>query len=117
MISHVVLFRTKADLSGDERTALIASFERAMREIPTVRSVRVGKRIAVGAGYEQRAVDGVEFLVAIDFDDVIDLQTYLEHPAHAELAERFNRTCVTTMILDVVVTQDASGVSRWLPSE
>ena len=39
MISHVVLFRPKPDLSNADREGLVAAFERAVRDIPTVRGV------------------------------------------------------------------------------
>src|SRR5438105_1213410 len=45
VISHVVLFRPKPDLTAADREALIAAFEFAVSEIPDVRGVRVGRRV------------------------------------------------------------------------
>ena len=100
MISHVVLFRPKPDLSSAEREGLVAAFERAVREIPTVRAVRAGRRVTFGAGYEQQAPDIVDFLIVLDFDDLAGLQTYLQHPAHAELGDRFNQAFRSGLIYD-----------------
>jgi hypothetical protein len=116
MISHLVLFRAKGDLSDAEREAVIAAFEHALHEIPTVRSVRVGRRLMFGAGYEETASDRVEFLITIDFDDLVGLQTYLEHPVHVELGERFNRACAMAMVFDFAVSQGVSDVRRLLTS-
>ena len=117
MISHVVLFRAKANLSHDEREGLVNAFEHAVQRIPTVRAVRVGRRVTVGAVYEQRSGDSADVFIAIDFDDVAGLRTYLEHPAHIELGERFNRAAGTALVFDFDVTQDASGILAFLQPE
>ena len=110
MISHVVLFRTHRDLPSHERDGLLTAFERAVRDIPTVRGVRAGRRVLFGAGYEGAAPESVEVLVAIDFDDLSGLQAYLEHPVHVELGERFRRACANSMIFDFAGTEDASAI-------
>ena len=110
MITHVVLFRVRPDLSQEERDALLDAFERAVRDIPTVRDVRAGTRVRFGAGYEQRGSDAFDFLVAIDFDDLIGLRDYLQHPAHADLGERFNRACAEMLVYDFSTTRDLSRI-------
>jgi hypothetical protein len=92
VIAHVVLFRPKADLPLEDRRALVAAFERAIRTIPTVRAVSVGRRVRHGAGYEQAAPDDADYLVTIQFDDLDGLRVYLAHPAHQELGARFGRS-------------------------
>ena len=52
MIAHVVLFRPRGDLSPAARAALAGAFEPAMREIPSIRRTRVGKRFVHGRAYE-----------------------------------------------------------------
>ena len=69
MIVHVVLFKPKAELSAGDRGALVEAFERALREIPTVRGVRIARRITHGAGYESVAPNVADFLVVIDVVD------------------------------------------------
>ena len=103
MIAHVVVFRPKPDLSADDRRSLVAAFERAIREIPAVRGVRVGRRVTCGAGYEQRMPETVDYLIVIDFDDLEALQTYLHHPAHEELGARFNQSLSSALMYDFEV--------------
>ena len=106
MIAHLVLFRPKPDLSKEDRRALVNAFERAVRDIPSVRAVRVGRRVIHGAGYEQSMPDTGEFLIVIDFDDVEGLQAYLRHPVHEELGVRFYQSLSSTLVYDF----EAGGV-------
>ena len=103
MIAHVVLFRPKPDLSVDDRRSLMTAFERAIREIPAVRNVRLGRRVTHGAGYEQRMAETADCLIVIDFDDLEALQTYLRHPAHEALGARFNQSLSSAWIYDFEV--------------
>ena len=103
MLSHVVLMKPRADLTGAERDALLAAFERAIREIPSVRGVRVGRRVVHGAGYEARVPDAADYFVVLDFDDLDGLQAYLRHPAHEELGARFNQSLSSALIYDFEV--------------
>ena len=100
MISHVVLMKPRRDLSATDRTALIDAFERAVREIPTVRGVRVGRRVIHGAGYEASAPDAADYVAIIDFDDLAGLQAYLRHPAHGDLGARFNQALIGALVYD-----------------
>jgi hypothetical protein len=100
MITHVVLLKPRADLTAADRHAFVAAFERAMRDIPTVRSVRVGRRVMHTGGYEQGMPDTADFLALIEFDDVDGLREYLHHPAHAELGALFNRILTSALVYD-----------------
>ena len=100
MVWHVVLMKPRPDLSSGDRPALVDSFNRAVREIPTVREVRVGRRVAHGAAYEAAAPDSADFMVSIGFDDLAGLQAYLRHPAHEELAARFYRSLSSALVYD-----------------
>ena len=100
MVSHLVLMKPRTDLSPADTRAFVDAFDRAMREIPTVRAVRVGRRVLHGAGYEQSAPDAADYLVVIDFDDLAGLQTYLRHPAHEELGARFGRSLSSALVYD-----------------
>ena len=103
MVSHVVLMKPRPDLSDADRRAFIDAFDRAMREIPTVRGVRIGKRITHGAGYEKTAPDAADYLAVIDFDDLAGLQAYLRHPAHENLGARFGASLSAAMVYDFEV--------------
>ncbi len=100
MIDHLVLLKPKADLPARDRQALVAAFERAVREIPTVRAVRLGRRVRLGAGYERAASEQVEFLAVVTFDNLAGLKTYLEHPSHVELGAQFHRSLESAQVYD-----------------
>ena len=72
MVSYLVLMKPRPHLTASARTGLVYAFERAVREIPTVRDVRIGRRIAHGAGHEAFAPDTADYLAMIDFDDLAD---------------------------------------------
>jgi hypothetical protein len=103
MVSHVVLMKPRPDLTAAARTALVDAFERAVREIPTVRGVRIGRRIAHGAGYEASAPDTADYLAIIEFDDLAGLQAYLRHPAHEQLGARFGDSLSAALVYDFEV--------------
>ena len=103
IVSHIVLMKPRPDLSAADRRALVDAFDRAIREIPTVREVRVGRRVTHGAGYEQAMPDTADYLIVIDFDDVAGLQAYLRHPAHEELGARFNQSLSSALVYDFEV--------------
>ena len=102
MVTHLVLMKPRPDLSSAEREAFVAAFERALRDIPSIRGVRVGKRVVHGAGYEQSAPDA-EYVAAIDFNDLAALQTDLQHPAHVELGARFGTSLSWALVADFEV--------------
>ena len=103
MISHLVLMKPRTDLSAADRDAFVTAFERALREIATIRGVRIGRRVTFGAGYEQTSPDAADYLAAIDFDDLAGLQAYLRHPAHEELGARFGRSLSAALVYDFEV--------------
>ena len=92
MIAHVVFVKPRADLTTAERQVFVAALERAVREIPSVRHVRIGRRLLHGAGYESTAPDAADHIAVIDFDDLEGLQAYLRHPAHQELGAVFSES-------------------------
>ena len=100
VVVHVVLFKPRADLTPLDRAAFVSAVERAIKEIPTVRGVRVGRRVMFGAGYEKTAPDAADFLAVLEFDDLAGLQTYLQHPAHEELGRRFNESMAAGSVYD-----------------
>jgi len=103
MVSHVVLMKVRADLSAVERLALIDAFKQAIRNIPSVRGVRVGTRVTHGAGYETGALDTADYVVVVEFDDLAGLQAYLRHPAHGDLSTRFRQSLGSALVYDFEV--------------
>ena len=102
MVSHLVLMQPRPDLSAADRRGFIEAFERALREIPTVRGVRIGDRLTHGAGYEQIG-PAMNYVAVIDFDDLAGLQAYLRHPAHEELGAWFGRSLSAALVYDFEV--------------
>jgi hypothetical protein len=95
--------KPRADLTDVDRAALVAAFERAARAIPTVRAVRIGRRVVHGAAYESSAPDAADYLAIVDFDDLAGLQTYLRHAAHDELGARFRQSVSAATVYDFEV--------------
>ena len=110
MVAHVVLFRLRADLPAGDATALLTAFARAVHEIPSVRSARVGRRVRVGAQYEQLPQPDFPYAAIIEFDDRAALQEYLNHPEHDDVAARFWSTLEATQVFDYELhTADANA--------
>jgi hypothetical protein len=105
MVWHLVLMKARPDLSETDRRALVAAFDRAMRNIPIVREVRVGRRITHGAGYEAASREQADIMISIGFDDLDALQAYLRHPAHEELAARFRQSLSSALVFDFEETE------------
>jgi hypothetical protein len=98
-VSHLVLMKPRLELTLANRQAFIDAFDRAIREIPTVRGVRIGRRIMHGAAYEP-AAPTMDYVAIIDFDDLAGLQTYLRHPAHEELGRLFGQSLSGSVVYD-----------------
>lgn len=109
MVWHLVLMKPRADLSPGDRQALVEAFNRAVRGIPTVREVRIGRRVTHGAAYEMAAPDSADYVASIGFDDLAGLQTYLRHPAHEELAVRFYQSLSSALIYDFEMDGSLAG--------
>ncbi len=103
MISHIVLMKPRPNLAPADVAAFVEALQRAVRDIPAVRGVRVGRRVTHGAGYEAGAPDAADYLAIIDFDDLAGLQAYLRHPAHAAVGERFGQSLKAAMVYDFEV--------------
>lgn len=103
MIVHVVLFRLRVDLSEADRDGLLATFTRAVREIPSVVRATVGPRVLHGAGYEAGNADAFPYVAMLEFNDLAGLQEYLTHSAHAEPARMFFAAIEASVIADYQV--------------
>jgi hypothetical protein len=112
MILHVVLFRLKPDLAEEAREALAAALARATREIASLRRVRVGSRVTFGRPYEQLMTTDYSFAAILEFDDQRGLQTYLDHPAHEQLAQRFYASVGEALTYDFEMWDSDEGIER-----
>jgi hypothetical protein len=100
MLLHVVLFRPRPDLSDADRRGLGAALESALRDIPSIRRFRVGRRVVHGAGYEALMREDLECAAIVEFDDLAGLQAYLRHPAHQQLGTRFMSSLSASAMYD-----------------
>ena len=101
MIAHLVLFRPKADMSPQERQSVLDGLTSAAIDIPSVRTLRVGRRVRHGvAGYEQAMHQDFEYAVIIEFDNVEGLKAYLAHPKHTALGDHFTRLSSAALAYD-----------------
>jgi len=108
MIAHLVLFRPRPDLTSDARAALAAAFETAIREIPSIRRARVGRRVTHGRPYEALMRVDYQYTAILEFDDLAGLKAYLAHPAHDQLASRFFSACEDALMYDFEMSEGAS---------
>ena len=113
MIAHIVLFRPRAGLSNSGRTNLAAAFETAIRDIPSIRSARIGTRVLHGRPYEALMRSDYPYAAILEFEDLAGLKAYLEHPAHERLASTFFESFEEALMYDFEMQEGAAGlVSR-----
>jgi stress responsive alpha/beta barrel protein len=107
VIIHVVLFSPRSDLSDSDRAAVLDSLTKAAREIPSIRRLRIGRRIKHSLpGYEQAMRDDYEYAVVIEFDDVAGLKAYLQHPAHTAAGHHFTASAARALAYDYEVAEE-----------
>jgi hypothetical protein len=114
MVAHVVLFRPKPGLDADSRQRLAAAFERALREIPSIRRAHVGRRILHGRPYEQLMTVDYEYGAILEFDTAADLTAYLTHSAHDALGAMFFEVFDVALMYDFEMQEGVGGVASLL---
>ena len=114
MIAHVILFRPKSDLTTAEHDGFFEAMRTAHREIPQIRRFVVGKRILSARPYEALARD-FPFFALLEFNTAADLETYLTHPAHAQLGELFYLTSDAAEAYDYSLEDVPAGLAKLLP--
>jgi hypothetical protein len=108
MVFHVVLFRVRPAVSADDRAALGAALRQAFSAIPSILRAHVGRRVTHGREYERAMAENMEYAAVLEFADMAGLQTYLHHPAHAELGKRFNASAAAAYVYDYEMAGGAS---------
>ena len=109
MIVHVVLFSPKPDLSPSDRTAVLDALQSAAKNIPSIKRLRVGKRVKHSLpGYEQMMRDDYEYAVMIEFVDIEGLKAYLQHPAHAAVGHHFTASASKALAYDYEVSESVA---------
>jgi hypothetical protein len=114
VIAHVILFRLRDDVPTSERSAIIDAYARALREIPVIRRVQVGSRVRIGREYESLMKTDFPYVAIFEFDHVDDLRTYLNHPAHEEMATLLFAAIAETLIYDFAMEGSADGLRSML---
>jgi len=100
VITHLVLFRPRSDVTPVQRRELGDALATAMRDIPSVRRARVGRRVTHGRPYEQLMRVNYEYAALLEFDDLDGLNAYLAHPAHDALASGFFEASDEALVYD-----------------
>lgn len=111
VIAHLVLFTPQADLQEADRRGLADALTQALREIPSIRRARVGKRVRHGRAYEALMRTNYEYAALLEFDDVGGLKAYLEHPVHDALGARFFAAFEDALMYDFELKEGADGVA------
>jgi hypothetical protein len=114
MIVHAVLFRPKAGLSPADRRDLVDAFSTAIKEIPSIKRARIGRRTLLGRSYEELMRDDYTHAAFLEFDDVAGLRAYLDHSAHQELGARFFACLEQALIYDFETTGDDQALNALL---
>ena len=111
MIAHIILFKPRPGLAAAERGAVLQALTHASRDIPGIRSFRVGKRVRHGLpGYEQMMPEDFEFLVIIEVDDLEALKGYLMHPSHAAFGAHFTQSSSAALAYDYEMVDVADAM-------
>jgi hypothetical protein len=101
MIAHVILFKPKGELSESEQRMLLGGLTAAARGIPSIKRLRVGKRVTHGLpGYEQAMQENFEYAVIVEVDDLEGLKTYLAHPLHKAIGQHFTQSSSAALAYD-----------------
>jgi hypothetical protein len=114
VIAHLVLFRPRPDLSAADRRALADSLAVALREIPSIRSARIGRRVTHGRPYEALMRVDYEYAAVLEFDNLAGLKSYLDHRAHDTLATRFFESIEDGLMYDFELQEGEGGLGALL---
>ena len=114
MVAHVVLFTPKPGLDAAARQRLAESFQRALREISTIRRAHIGRRVTHGRPYEQLMAVDYEYAAILEFDSLADLTAYLEHETHDALGVLFFESVDVALMYDYEMRDGETGAAALL---
>jgi hypothetical protein len=101
MIAHVILYKPTRDMSVEARDAILGGLAAAATAIPSIRRLRVGRRVTLGRpGYEQAMRVDYEYAVIVEFEDLDGLSAYLSHPAHGAIGKHFTESATDALAYD-----------------
>ena len=104
MITHTVLFQPDPSVGPETKLAILESLTRAIRQCPTVRTCRIGRRIRHGLpGYERQMREDYQYLLLLEFENLEGLRAYLEHPSHGAIGGLFTSAASASLAYDYEV--------------
>jgi hypothetical protein len=114
MVSHVVLFRPKADLTPEQHEAFFQALEQALGGVPAIRRATFGRRLILGRNYDAMAPADYQYTAVLDFDDEAALRGYLDHPAHDALGAMFYKfgAAMAAFDYEMVDAREVRGLLR-----
>jgi hypothetical protein len=110
MVTHVVLYRPKANLEKAIRSALMEAVSAARDEIPQIRRFVVGRRLGNAPNYALGNFPDLPYAAILEFSDREGLEAYLAHPGHQRLGALFNGTVEAGLVYDYEMV-DATSVA------
>jgi Stress responsive A/B Barrel Domain len=110
VIAHVVLFKPREGLTSEARRDLAEAFATVIRDIPSVRRARVGRRTIHGRAYERLMRIDYQYIAVLEFDDAAGLKVYLDHPAHEHLATQFFAMFEEALMYDFDIKEGSEGI-------
>jgi hypothetical protein len=115
MMTHVVLFTPRTDLSAAEIARLSTTLSSALEGIPSIRRYQVGRCVRLGSAYDAAAPLDFSYLVVVELDDRDALRAYLRHPLHDALGKLFYEMSAVALAADFEsVDRDVdSTLARW----
>ncbi|MGH9314660.1 MAG: Dabb family protein [Vicinamibacterales bacterium] len=111
MITHVVLFKPRGDVTDADRRAFVEAIVRARREIPGIRRFHLGRRVLRDVSYAEAMPQDFSFAAVIEFDDLAAVRAYLQHPAHDPMGSWFWKVSEASLVYDYEMT-DAAGAAE-----
>jgi hypothetical protein len=117
MILHVVLFRPRPDLTAEARQALVQAFADAIEKIESIRRSRIGRRRTHGRPYEQLMKEDYTHAAILEFDNLLGLKAYLEHPVHAQLGTVFFECFEQALMYDFEMHDGRDGLAMLVEEE
>jgi stress responsive alpha/beta barrel protein len=98
MVEHVVLFKTTAGASDEQKSRMVEELGKLKDRIPGIIDLTVGRNFSTRN-------QGYDIGLVVRFQDRAALETYLPHPAHRGCVDRF----VTPIKEDVIVVDYETG--------
>ncbi len=93
MIKHIVIFKFKPEVSGDERSSALTSLRGLPDKIPVIREFEVGEDVV-------RSPRSWDCALVSVFDDLEALNEYQVNEDHVAAARRLRELCESVASVD-----------------